>query len=67
LIADKSELDLPALRGAETIGLTAGASAPEILVAEVLEALSALGPFELATLPGVAENIEFKLPAELGD
>src|SRR5262249_11981905 len=67
LIADKSELDLVAFRGAATIGLTAGASAPEILVEEVLEALSALGPFELATLPGVAENIEFKLPAELSD
>jgi 4-hydroxy-3-methylbut-2-en-1-yl diphosphate reductase len=64
LIADRSELDLVALRGAATIGLTAGASAPEILVAEVLEALSALGPFELTR---VTENIEFKLPAELSD
>jgi 4-hydroxy-3-methylbut-2-en-1-yl diphosphate reductase len=67
LIADRSELDFSALRDAETIGLTAGASAPEILVEEVLEALAALGPIELETLPGVAENIEFKLPAELGD
>jgi hypothetical protein len=33
----------------------------------VLEALSALGPVELDTLPGVPENIEFKLPAELND
>jgi 4-hydroxy-3-methylbut-2-en-1-yl diphosphate reductase len=67
LIADKSELDLCLLGDAKTIGLTAGASAPEILVREVLEALSALGPVELDTLPGVAENIEFKLPAELND
>lgn len=67
LIADKSELDFDALRGAQTIGLTAGASAPEILVEEVLQALSALGPVELATLPGVAEDIEFKIPAELND
>jgi hypothetical protein len=29
--------------------------------------LAAIGPIELETLPGVAENIEFKLPAELGD
>jgi 4-hydroxy-3-methylbut-2-enyl diphosphate reductase len=67
LIADKSELDLCLLGDAKTIGLTAGASAPEILVREVLEALSALGPVELDTLPGVPENIEFKLPAELND
>lgn len=65
LIADKSELDVAALRGAKAIGLTAGASAPEILVEEVLEALAELGPVELETLPGAAENIEFKLPAEL--
>jgi len=67
LIADKSELDFAALSGVNTIGLTAGASAPEILVEEVLEALSALGPVELVTMPGVSESIEFKLPAELAD
>jgi 4-hydroxy-3-methylbut-2-en-1-yl diphosphate reductase len=67
LIADKSELDFSTLREAGTIGLTAGASAPEILVKEVLDALSALGPFELETLPGIAEHIEFKLPAELSN
>jgi 4-hydroxy-3-methylbut-2-enyl diphosphate reductase len=67
LIADKSELDFSTLREAGTIGLTAGASAPEILVKEVLDALSALGPFELETLPGIAERIEFKLPAELSN
>jgi len=64
LIADKTELDLEMLRGV-TIGLTAGAPAPEILVDDVIEASSALGPVELTTLPGVAENVEFKLPAEL--
>ena len=64
LIADKTELDLEMLRGA-AIGLTAGAPAPEILVEGVIEASSALGPVELTTLPGVAENVEFKLPAEL--
>jgi 4-hydroxy-3-methylbut-2-en-1-yl diphosphate reductase len=65
LIADQSELDRDVLRTAKIVGLTAGASAPEILVEGVLEALRSLGPVELITLPGIAEDIEFKLPAEL--
>ncbi|SFJ97517.1 4-hydroxy-3-methylbut-2-enyl diphosphate reductase [Methylocapsa palsarum] len=65
LIADKSELDLETLRSAQSVGLTAGASAPEILVDEVIEALRALGPVEVAALPGVEEKIEFKLPSEM--
>ncbi|MGO9135004.1 MAG: 4-hydroxy-3-methylbut-2-enyl diphosphate reductase [Methylovirgula sp.] len=67
LIADKNELDLDLVRGAQTIGLTAGASAPEILVHEVIEALRSLGPLELSMLPGVEEDIEFRLPSELLD
>ncbi|HUB64936.1 MAG TPA: 4-hydroxy-3-methylbut-2-enyl diphosphate reductase [Methylocella sp.] len=65
LIADASELDRGVLREAGIIGLTAGASAPEILVEGVVEALRSLGPLELTILPGVAEDIEFNLPAEL--
>jgi 4-hydroxy-3-methylbut-2-en-1-yl diphosphate reductase len=67
LIADQSELDHGVLREAKIVGLTAGASAPEILVEGVLEALRRLGPVELTTLPGIAEDIEFKLPAELNN
>lgn len=67
LIADRTELDREFLRGVKTIGLTAGASAPEVLVEDVINALSSLGPVELTTLPGVREDIEFKLPAELND
>ena len=55
------------LRAAKIVGLTAGASAPEILVEGVLDALRGLGPVELTTLPGVVEDIEFKLPAELNE
>ena len=65
LVADKTELDLDVLRGAKTIGVTAGASAPEIRVENVIEASSALGPVELTPLSGVAKNVEFKLPAGL--
>jgi 4-hydroxy-3-methylbut-2-enyl diphosphate reductase len=67
LIADQSELDYEVLSKAKIVGLTAGASAPEILVEGVIEALRSLGPVELTTLPGVAEDIEFKLPAELNE
>ncbi|WOJ91069.1 4-hydroxy-3-methylbut-2-enyl diphosphate reductase [Methylocapsa polymorpha] len=67
LIADRTELDLEFLREAKIVGLTAGASAPEILVEDVIDALRGLGPLELSMLPGVEENIEFKLPPELDD
>lgn len=67
LIADRSELDLNLVRDARTIGLTAGASAPEILVHEVIEALRQLGPLDVTLLPGVEEDVEFRLPSELLD
>lgn len=65
LIADSSELDPDWIRGARTIGITAGASAPEILVDGVIEALRQLGPVAVSVLPGREETIEFRLPAEL--
>jgi 4-hydroxy-3-methylbut-2-enyl diphosphate reductase len=65
LIADASALDPTWLDGKETVGLTAGASAPEELILEVIEALSRLGPVEVEPMDGVKEDIEFRLPAEL--
>jgi len=65
LVADKNELDLDLLRGAKAIGIAAGASAPEILVQDVVEALRGLGTIEVSMLPGIEEDIEFRLPAEL--
>ncbi len=67
LIADGSELDPEWVRGVETVGITAGASAPEVLVEEVIAALRRLGPVELSVLPGLEEKIEFRLPPELID
>jgi 4-hydroxy-3-methylbut-2-enyl diphosphate reductase len=67
LINDARELDPAWLTGARTLGLTAGASAPEALVQEVIDALRALGPIEVANLAGVDENVKFRLPAELVD
>ena len=65
LIADGSELDPAWVRGAAKIGLTAGASAPEAMVEDVIAALRRLGPVEVTTMDGLEENVEFKLPAEL--
>lgn len=50
-----------------TVGLTAGASAPETLVRGVLDGLSQFGALEVATLNGVNENVRFRFPAELAD
>jgi 4-hydroxy-3-methylbut-2-enyl diphosphate reductase len=65
LIADGSELDPTWLKGMNTVGITAGASAPEVLVDDVIEALRRLGPVEVSILPGRQEKIEFRLPPEL--
>jgi 4-hydroxy-3-methylbut-2-enyl diphosphate reductase len=67
LIADGSELNPAWVADADVIGVTAGASAPEVLVEDVLEALQKIEPIEVTTLPGREENIEFRLPPELAD
>ncbi len=65
MVADGSELDDAWVRDAEVVGITAGASAPEELVDDVIAALRRLGPLEISSLPGVEEKVEFRLPAEL--
>ena len=65
LIADGSELNPEWLKDAKAVGITAGASAPEVLVDDVIEALRRIGPVKVSVLPGREENIEFRLPAEL--
>jgi 4-hydroxy-3-methylbut-2-enyl diphosphate reductase len=67
LIADASALDPEWLSGAESVGVTAGASAPEHLVQELVERLRDLGATEVEILPGVEENVRFKMPPELAD
>ncbi|MCC6888955.1 MAG: 4-hydroxy-3-methylbut-2-enyl diphosphate reductase [Hyphomicrobiales bacterium] len=65
LIADGSELDPRWIAGAKTIGLTAGASAPEVLVDDVIDRLRRMGPVQVSIMDGRQERIEFRLPAEL--
>jgi len=49
------------------VGLTAGASAPEVLVNAIVDRLRALGAVSVRRLPGAEEHIEFPLPKGLGD
>ncbi|MBT6085703.1 MAG: 4-hydroxy-3-methylbut-2-enyl diphosphate reductase [Rhodospirillaceae bacterium] len=65
LIASAEDMDPAWLAGVETVGITAGASAPEELVQGVIERLSEYSDVEVEKLSGVVENITFKLPREL--
>jgi 4-hydroxy-3-methylbut-2-enyl diphosphate reductase len=65
LVADGSEVQSGWFREADVVGITAGASAPEKLVQDVVAALRSTGPIELTVLPGITENVEFRLPMEL--
>jgi 4-hydroxy-3-methylbut-2-enyl diphosphate reductase len=67
LIADANALDPEWLDGVEAVGVTAGASAPEHLVEQLIERLRELGATEVEALPGVDENVRFKMPPELAD
>ncbi|MFG6449674.1 4-hydroxy-3-methylbut-2-enyl diphosphate reductase [Roseateles sp. BYS180W] len=55
------------LEGRARVGLTAGASAPDVLVQAVIARLRELGATSVRTLPGVEEHVRFPLPLGLGD
>jgi 4-hydroxy-3-methylbut-2-enyl diphosphate reductase len=66
LIPDASALRPEWVANARTVGITAGASAPESLVRELVEALGRIAPVEsVSTLEGVVENVHFRLPTAL--
>jgi 4-hydroxy-3-methylbut-2-enyl diphosphate reductase len=67
LVADGSQVDPAWLRNVKVVGLTAGASAPEVLVEDVIDALRRVAPVEVSTLDGIQENVRFRLPIELAD
>jgi 4-hydroxy-3-methylbut-2-enyl diphosphate reductase len=59
------ELDVAWIADCRRVGVTAGASAPEVLVKEVIARLSALGAESVRELSGREENVVFPLPREL--
>ena len=65
LVQRASELDWAALRGLSTVGLTAGASAPELLVNEVIDAFREHYDVTVEKVTMRDENVSFKLPREL--
>jgi 4-hydroxy-3-methylbut-2-en-1-yl diphosphate reductase len=65
LIDDESDLDPAWLEGHETVGLTAGASSPDVLVDHVVDRLAQLGFGEREEVEITREDVVFRLPAEL--
>ena len=65
LVDDETGIQPKWLEGKNRIGITAGASAPEILVKRVIEQLKKLGATEVAPLDGLQEKVSFPLPKGL--
>jgi len=65
LIDDESEIEDGWLANVESVGITAGASAPEVLVRRVVSWFRKRGVGELHTRTAVSEDVSFRLPAEL--
>ena len=63
LVADAGDIEPDWLAGANRVGVTAGASAPEYLVAGVIRRLRELGASSEIELGSVVENVSFRLPA----
>jgi 4-hydroxy-3-methylbut-2-enyl diphosphate reductase len=67
LIEDARALDPKWLEGASSVGITAGASAPDALVEELIARLREMSETQVEVLPGVTENVRFRIPSQLTD
>jgi 4-hydroxy-3-methylbut-2-en-1-yl diphosphate reductase len=65
LISGPADIDANWLRGVSRLGISAGASAPEVLVEQVVSACRALRPVNVEEVAVAREDIRFKLPREL--
>jgi 4-hydroxy-3-methylbut-2-enyl diphosphate reductase len=63
LVAGADEIDPKWVRDVEVVGVTAGASAPEVVVEEVVRSLMQIKPSEVSSLDGPSENVRFRLPS----
>ncbi len=65
LISDAGALDRSWFKGVGSVGITAGASAPEVLVQEVIDGLAEFAKIAVDAVEGNEENVHFRLPKEL--
>jgi 4-hydroxy-3-methylbut-2-enyl diphosphate reductase len=65
LVDSAQAVDPAWLQGRRHIGITAGASAPEVLVQQVVQRVKELGAVSVRTMPGLEENVAFPLPRGL--
>ncbi|WP_017756903.1 4-hydroxy-3-methylbut-2-enyl diphosphate reductase [Pseudacidovorax intermedius] len=65
MVDSAAELKAEWFEGRARVGLTAGASAPEVLVREVIDRIRSLGAVSVRSLPGVEEHLKFPLPKGL--
>lgn len=67
LVPDAGHLDESWLQGVSSVGISSGASAPELLVRELVEKLAELGYGDVEVARGVTEDLVFAMPARLTD
>jgi 4-hydroxy-3-methylbut-2-enyl diphosphate reductase len=65
MVDSAADLDSTWFEGTQKVGLTAGASAPDVLVQDVIQRLRAMGAVSVRTLDGIQETIKFPLPKGL--
>ena len=65
LIDSAEDIQKPWLKGKKSIGVTAGASAPEVLVQQVVDGLKQMGMSDVVEVSGILETISFSMPKEL--
>ena len=65
MVDNASELDPAWVAGKQKVGITAGASAPEVLVREVIDKLRQLGAGDVTQIDGIPEKVVFPLPKSL--
>jgi 4-hydroxy-3-methylbut-2-enyl diphosphate reductase len=65
MVDSPDELQADWLEGRQRVGLTAGASAPEILVRQVIDRIKALGAVSVRKMSGIEETVKFPLPKGL--
>jgi len=65
MVDSAADLQEAWFNGTQKVGLTAGASAPDVLVQEVIARLRAMGAVSVRTLDGIQETIKFPLPKGL--